>query len=147
MHSIPLLDALATWCLDHLAPDPPRLIGVESMEHTVLLHCIELCAEDPLSDLMSLVAPATWNLVVVLCASSSDISDAERIRVAHVASREGRTFTEFRSTTGASSSMRNAAGRIAEVCSDLFAPPTVARSSTGGAIRADATASISERAE
>ena len=133
MDPIRLHDSLASWCLDHLPADPPRLIGVELGPRYASLHCIDLRPGDPLADLDTLTAPAEWHLAIVLCASSGPT--AEQIRVAHVAARDGGSFTVLRSQGSAPASIRNGFGRIATASAALFAVPGGEQPRSGAAIR------------
>ncbi len=117
-----LFESIARWCLDHLPADPPCLVGVELGSHSMLVSRIELCPDDPVGDLGSLAAPDEWDLVVLTTATRASAS-TDRIRVAHLTSRDGQTFTEIRSFGGATRSIRDSTGRIAEVCRALFRPP------------------------
>lgn len=115
-----LLDAVTGWCLDHLPDDPPHLVGVSLNSRSVSFSILELLADDPLADLNSLAAPDHWDLAVIVCSSSKLKQSDGRVRLAHAMAREGATFTEIRSTSGPSISMRNAVGAIATACAELF---------------------------
>jgi len=114
------LHPIANWCLDTFGEGYPMLIGVSFAAEHVNFHPVELWEGDPLSDLESLIAPASWDVVVIVATTEQFNHRAAGGIVAHAVDRAGQTATTLDEPCGRRRTLRTLRGRLHDVCLALF---------------------------
>jgi len=123
-----MLAPLASWALNTLDANAPKLIGVEIRADVVSMHIVELDIHDPLGDLAQLAAPDEWCAIVVLAEARAfrlgTPAAARHVQLAHAVDRHHHGSTEYRSRSGTTASIRSSIGRLDELCRGLICGPT-----------------------
>ena len=115
-----LLRPIALWSLDTFGDDAPVLVGVDLGHPKVSFHPIFLEFDDPIDTMAGLIAPDTWDVIVVI-ADALDVS-ARQIEgvIAHAVDRWGNTATEIDQYCGQRRPLRAVGGRLHDACLELL---------------------------
>ena len=115
-----LLRPIALWSLDTFGDDAPLLIGVDLGHPKVSFHPVFLDEDDPVDNLADLIAPDTWDVIVVLAPARSVSSQRSQGVIAHVVDRAGQTATELDQSCGQRRPLRSFGGRLHAACLELL---------------------------
>ena len=115
-----LLRPIARWSLDTFGGDPPMLVGVSLANPKALFHPISLDPFDPVTSIDQLVAPTSWDLVVVIVEALETGSEVRDGIVAHAVDRAGRSATELDDWCGRRRALRSRHGRLHKAAVQLL---------------------------
>lgn len=115
-----LLRPIALWSLDTFEQNTPVLIGVEFTSPKISFHPVVLAESNPFDTLAGLLAPPTWDVLVVVIDGFDLVSRVRSGVIAHCVDRSGQSATEMDDRCGRRRSLYSSGGILHTACLEIF---------------------------